>query len=248
MPRGGSRDCSHGAPKKTIKIINPDLRAHRAGRRHLPPCPRSCPIWSAGVPKIVSTSPCSRTRPIETDSESRSSPLYYKQFSTRLNFWHADCTALSVGPWPVRHSTKQVENHMKKQAGFTLIELIIVVAIIGILAAIAVPQYQQYTKKARFTEVTQATQTRKQEVELCIQKTADVTACDGGVNDIAADVASGFSNVVDGIAVANGVITVTPKKANGIETTDTLILTPNIDANRIRWDVSGGCVTRKICN
>lgn len=137
---------------------------------------------------------------------------------------------------------------MKKQGGFTLIELMIVVAIIGILAAIAVPQYQQYTKKARFTEVTQSTQTRKTEVETCIQKTADVTACDGNTNDIAADVASGFSNVVDAIAVANGVITVTPKAANGIAATDTLILTPNVDANRIRWDVSGGCVTSKICN
>ena len=88
---------------------------------------------------------------------------------------------------------------MKKQGGFTLIELMIVVAIIGILAAIAVPQYQQYTKKARFTEVTQSTQTRKVEVEVCVQKTADVTQCDGGKNDISADVTSGFSDIVDDI-------------------------------------------------
>ena len=47
------------------------------------------------------------------------------------------------------------------QAGFTLIELMIVVAIIGILAAVALPAYQDYTVRAKTTEVILAASSAK---------------------------------------------------------------------------------------
>lgn len=43
--------------------------------------------------------------------------------------------------------------YLKKNKGFTFIELMTVVTIIGILASIAIPSYQDYVTRARITEV-----------------------------------------------------------------------------------------------
>ena len=70
---------------------------------------------------------------------------------------------------------------MRKQQGFTLIELMIVVAIIGILAAVALPAYQDYTARSRVSE------------GLTLSKEAQLVVQDNAANATPATVTTGFA-------------------------------------------------------
>jgi type IV pilus assembly protein PilE len=58
---------------------------------------------------------------------------------------------------------------MKKQLGFTLIELMIVVAIIGILAMIAYPAYSDYLIRGRIPDATSALAAKRVQMEQYFQ-------------------------------------------------------------------------------
>ena len=110
----------------------------------------------------------------------------------------------------------------KAQKGFTLIELMIVVAIIGILAAVALPAYQTYTAKASYAEVILASGTFKTGVQVCALKNA-ISECDLGKNGVPATTSS---QAVASVAVADGVIRVTPKAYNGIKADNVYQISP----------------------
>lgn len=58
-----------------------------------------------------------------------------------------------------RTSTHQFELYSdSKQAGFTLIELMVVVVIVAIFAAIAIPSYQTYVRRAQASQAQQEVQ------------------------------------------------------------------------------------------
>ena len=130
---------------------------------------------------------------------------------------------------------------MKKQQGFTLIELMIVVAIIGILAAIAIPAYQDYIIRSKVTEGLNLASASKTAVAEYFQTKGSLPTTNAEAGVVTSTSITG--NNVKSVAISTGgLITITYSGETALNG-KTLFLTPSTPDGAVKWNCTSATAT-----
>jgi type IV pilus assembly protein PilA len=130
---------------------------------------------------------------------------------------------------------KSMKMVKKAQAGFTLIELMIVVAIIGILAAVAIPAYSDYTVKAKVANALSAAGSLKTAVALCAQESGDVTNCNTATAAANLPTFTPTKEVTGATVTTAGIITLTLADIGKNTSGSTITMTPTLGGTALVW-------------
>lgn len=140
---------------------------------------------------------------------------------------------------------KSMKMVKKAQAGFTLIELMIVVAIIGILAAVAIPAYSDYTMKAKVSEASSLAAPAKLAIAQAFNEGTLASGVDNaGFNlPAATDIKSKYVTSVTaaGTSATTGTVTVVMTGTNEatIDTHNIIFTVTCVAGAQCKTDISG---------